>query len=190
MNHVQTHLDPNLDQVIIEKVSDALNRSITEIRAIYSARRQSSTITQLEIEFSRGPSLRAWAKTLHPSGDENVQSMRTMRDFDLHQHLNSVMMNHDGPFRVPRAICYSAEHRLIVTEHADGIRLQDRIESRRRFSLSRRGRPDLPHDCRLAGQWLKAFQDATRGYFPGRHSAYLRKDTRARSALSTRRLND
>lgn len=130
-------------------------------------RRQSSTIIKCLVDYSDGASCHVWGKTLHPGGLPGQAAARTQRDFDLHTVLCEAFARYES-FNVPRPVFCSPESRLIVTEHAPGDRLQDRLASGARILPSSGNTDDLLRSCHLAGEWLRAFQKATKDYWPGK----------------------
>ena len=95
-----------------------------------------------------------------------VYEKRTIRDYDLTKHLYNTL-NPSGPFLVPRPLFHSPEHYLMVTEHMAGESLQDKIARGARWISSKAQQKSLEKECYQAGQWLCAFQEATRDYCPG-----------------------
>ena len=95
-----------------------------------------------------------------------VYEKRTIRDYDLTKHLYNTL-DLSGPFLVPRPLFHSPEHYLMVTEHMAGEPLQDKIARGARWMSSMSQQKSLEKECYQVGQWLRAFQEATRDYCPG-----------------------
>ena len=160
------HAPDNTNDILRTGIETTMGREIAEIETLKSSGRQSSSIRFTRVTFVDQGTLHVWAKTLHGTRNSKIMQARTARDFDLHTLLHAAFQG-QGRFRVPRPIFHWPEERLIVTEHCDGYRLQDKIERLARgFPRSERIR-ELQQDCRLTGQWLRAFQSATRDHAPG-----------------------
>ena len=160
------HVPDNTNDILRTGIETTMGREIAEIETLKSSGRQSSSIRFTRVTFVDQDTVHVWAKTLHGAQDSTIKQARTARDFDLHTLLHAAFQA-QGRFRVPRPIFHSPEERLIVTEHCDGYRLQDKIERLARGFPRSESIRELLQDCGRAGQWLRAFQSATRDHAPG-----------------------
>lgn len=152
--------------IIRAGLEEGLGRKVTELTILQRFARQTSTVLSIRVMLSGGEPMRVWAKMLRGTRNAELKVARTARDFDLHALLHRTFGT-TGPFRVPRPLFHSPEHRLIVTGHVDGYRFQDRIKRDARGFASSRRIAGLQTDCHRAGQWLQAFQAATAEHAPG-----------------------
>ncbi len=153
-------------QVLYDGLNNALEGAVTHIEPIKTFKRPSSSVVFCRIQLTNSRKVFVWAKTLTPSSKIGLKEKRIIRDYDLTQYLYNTL-DKSGYFLVPRPLFHSPEHRLIVTEHMQGDRLQDKIERGVNYVSFRTQRKSLEKDCYQAGQWLHTFQKVTKNYCPG-----------------------
>lgn len=152
--------------IIKAGLEEDLGQKVTDLTILQRFARQTSSVLSIRAVLADGEPMHIWAKILHGTRNAELNMARTARDFDLHVLLHRTFGT-TGPFRVPRPLFHSPEHRLIVTGHVDGSRFPDRIKRHARGFASPRRIAGLQTDCHRAGQWLRAFQGATVHHAPG-----------------------
>jgi len=153
--------------VLYDGLNDTLESTVTHIEPIKIFKRVNSESTVFcRVQLADSRETHVWVKTLNLNRTPRVSEKRTIRDYDLTQHLYKTLDQSDH-FLVPRPLFHSPEHRLIVTQHMQGERLQDKIARSARWMSAKAQQKSLEKDCYQAGQWLRAFQEATRNYCPG-----------------------
>ncbi len=153
--------------LLYEGLSDTLGSAVTHIEPIKTFKRLHSESTVFcRVQLVNSPEIYVWAKRLNANPTAGASEKRTIRDYDLNRHLYDTL-DQSGCFLVTKPLFHSPEHRLIVTEHMPGETLQDKILHDARWIYAKAQQKSLEKECYKAGQWLHAFQEATRDYCPG-----------------------
>lgn len=147
--------------IIREQLSASTGWSIDTIDLQHSHRRSFSRHLTCRIRLRDGTEHLVFVKFVGGvSKDRARQEALVMRDHAVTAHLHSTLKRY-GRFSVPKPLACSREHLMLICEHVDGTRLQDKIIGRARFFPSRRVVAELASDCRRCGEWLRAFQALT-----------------------------
>lgn len=154
-------------EMLREPLALRLGQAVTGARSIHAVHRQSSAVRCCELLLADGTCHRVWVKCLHASPRKvAARDLRTARDYDVTAHLFGAFPA-GSVWAVPEPLLFLPEHRLIVTKHVEGARLQNKLTQRfvglRRESAAH----ELGRDFQKVGQWLKMFQRSTVSYCPG-----------------------
>ncbi|WP_196800605.1 phosphotransferase family protein [Thioalkalivibrio sp. ALJ16] len=162
--------ETDVTSILRESLGDELRHSVQEIQRTQTSRRKHSESTTLyRVRLSNNQERWVWVKRLNDNSNAGISEDRTTRDYDLNKWLYETF-DPSGPFRVPRPLAFSPEHRFIVTEHVPGKCLQGEITREARRLPLRPASQDIREHMHRAGQWLHAFQSATEDYYPGKSS--------------------
>lgn len=141
----------------------ALGSAVDAVAVNRVHQRVYSRILDCELRLRSGDERRVVVKLYDPSFGASRTELETLltRDFELTSRLHRLFT--DSPhLLVPTPLYYSPKDLAIVTAHMPGTQLQEKLEARARWFPDAASLRELRSDCRGCGEWLRAFQAATR----------------------------
>jgi len=147
--------------MIRAQLSASTGWAIDAVEPMHHGRRSFSRHLTCRIRLNDGTEQLVFVKFVGGvSRDRARQETLVVRDHEVTTHLHAALRRH-GRFTVPRPLACSREHLMLICEHVDATRLQDKIARDARLFPSRRTVGELAADCHRCGEWLRAFQAET-----------------------------
>lgn len=160
--------------IIGEHLARAREWPIDAIEPLHADRRAYSNHLTCRVRLRDGTERLVFVKFVSGvSKDRERLEQLVARDYAVTTHLHSAFQAYPQ-FDVPRPLAYSLRHLMLISEHVDGMRLQDKIISKARLYPRVETMADLEKNCFSCGEWLRKFQIATRGF--SLHQAPLGRD--------------
>lgn len=150
--------------IIRDHLSPSTGWAIDTIEPLHSNRRSYSNHLTCRVRLTGGDEHLVFVKFVSGvSKDRDRLEELVLRDNAVTSHLYAALQTCPR-FAVPKPLACSRNHLMLISEHVEGTRLQDKIIRNAKLFPRRQAVAELAADCFRCGEWLRTFQAETRGF--------------------------
>ena len=150
--------------IIREQLSASVGWTIETVEPLHSSSRSYSRHLTCRVRLTDGTEHVVFVKFVSGVSKDKARLEELVAgDNAVSCHLYEAFRSSHG-FSVPRPLAYSRDHLMLISEHVDGTRLQDKIIRTARLFARSDAIAELEADCFRSGRWLQKFQQETRTF--------------------------